>query len=165
MIASSTLVLRMGRPNCSCSAITCSRMWRVMSCPVLSSTTRIFSPFTIRVRMSSRVMWRLCEASYSRRFAYFLISRSWLMRCSVPQGSCAATSRSVRLQHPEQRLQEVPVMLPGTDRIRVHGLAHLIEARRRDVARRRVEPQARVVPLEVAGGQQLADLRLGVPRQ
>jgi hypothetical protein len=30
--------------------------------------------------MSSSVMCRLCEASYRRRFAYFLIRRSWLMR-------------------------------------------------------------------------------------
>src|SRR5688572_22927515 len=80
MIDSRTGVERIGRPNCSCSAITCSRMWRVMSCPVLSSTTLIFSPFTIRARMSSRVMCRLWEASYRRRFAYFLIRRSWLMR-------------------------------------------------------------------------------------
>ena len=36
--------------------------------------------------MSSSVMWRLCEASYRRRFAYFLIRRSWLMRRQCTSG-------------------------------------------------------------------------------
>src|SRR5436305_1341479 len=68
-----------GSPSCSCSAITCSRIGRVMSPWVfLSMTTKSTRSITSR-RISASVMYRLSTVSYNRLLGYFLIIRGALI--------------------------------------------------------------------------------------
>src|ERR1700693_5665353 len=80
----------MGSQRCSCSAITCSKMLRVMSALFFLSTTTNSILSTTKRLTSAKVMYRLSTVSYRRRFGYFFITRGSLIGLLARVGRRAA---------------------------------------------------------------------------